>query len=111
MTFGKPPAKPPREEVPAPSSARKAVTRPSSPRAIHLDELRKALEELREKRDEIFPPKSEDEALTSRVEALAPMAEFISSAEPLLPRKAAPLLREEEEEPITEKDPTSVVRK
>ena len=36
-------------------------TRPSSPRAIRLDDLRKALEELRVHHDEIFPPPSSED--------------------------------------------------
>lgn len=44
-------------DVPRPSY--KAVTRPSSPRAIRLDDLREALEELRLRHDEVFPPSSE----------------------------------------------------
>ena len=51
------PASPAPEEAPAP--ARRIATRPSSPRAIRLDDLKKALEELRERHDEVFPPPSD----------------------------------------------------
>jgi hypothetical protein len=44
-------------EVPAP--ARKIVTRPSSPRAIRLDDLKKAMEDLKDRHDEVFPPYSD----------------------------------------------------
>jgi hypothetical protein len=50
---------PPNMGVPAPS--RKTVTKPSSPRAIRLDDLRKALEDLRGRHDEIFPPPSKED--------------------------------------------------
>jgi hypothetical protein len=52
------PAQAPEEVLEAPAPARKIVTRPSSPRAIRLDDLKKAMEDLRDRHDEIFPPYS-----------------------------------------------------